>query len=110
MVFGVFMFIVLLTMTVQITYNLYTTSVVTGLALDAARDVAERDGVSPAQAESELRSRLSGDVDVDVSIVGNDVVADIRWETKSLFPAFSDARVFGVLERTFVVRIEQQQP
>ena len=109
MAFGVFLFIALLTMTVQISYNLYTTSVVTGLALDAARDVAERNGVTPAEAEGELASRLSGDVEFDIRVVGDMVVADIRWETRSLFPAFGDARAFGVLERTFAVRIEEQQ-
>ncbi len=110
MSFGVFMFIVLLTMAVQITYNLYATSVITGLALDAARDVAELGGTSPEQAEDDLVARLSGEVEVDIEIVGDTVFADVRWETRSLFPAFSDARAFGVLDRTFAVRIEEQQP
>ena len=30
-------------------------------------------------------------------------------ETKQLFPTFSDARAFGVLNRTFEVRVEEQQ-
>ncbi len=109
MTVGVFMFIVLLTFAAQIFFNLYTTSVVTGLAIDAARDVAERNGVTPTQAEAEFRSQFDGSVEFDIRIVGDTVEADLRWETKSLFPAFSDARVFGVLDRTFTVRVEEQQ-
>ena len=109
MTFGVLLFFVLLTMMLQIMFNLYTTSVVTGLAIDAARDVAERNGASPAEAESEFRQQVGDEVQFDISIDGDTVIADIRWETKSLFPALSDARAFGVLERQFEVRVEEQQ-
>ncbi|MGI9607829.1 MAG: hypothetical protein ACR2P0_17005 [Acidimicrobiales bacterium] len=109
MVAGVFMFIALLTMTLQITWNLYTTSVVTGLALDAARDVAESDGISTAEAEADFASRVGGNVDFDIQVVGDTVEASVRWETNSIFPSFSDARVFGVLDRTFEVRVEEQR-
>ena len=106
---GVFMFLAFLTFATQLFFNLYTTSVVTGLAVDAARDVAERNGISPAAAEAEFHERVDGDVQFDVRIVGDTVLADVRWQTKSLFPAFTDARVFGVLDRSFRVRIEEQQ-
>lgn len=109
MTVGVFMFITFLTFAAQVFLNLYTTSVVTGLAIDAARDVAERNGVSPAEAEAEFADRVDGAVEFDIRIVGDEVEADLRWQTKSLFPAFGDARVFGVLDRTFTVRIEEQQ-
>ncbi len=110
MVVGVLMFFVLLTFTVQVMFNLYTTSVVTGLALDAARDVAEQDGLSPAEAEAEFNALVDGSVRFDITVVGDVVVADLEWETKKLFPAFSDSRAFGVLNRTFEVRVEEQQP
>ena len=110
MTIGVFIFFVLLVFTVQISFNLYTTSVVTGLALDAARDVAERNGSSPAEAESSFYESVGGAVSFDIVVVGDVVRADLQWQTKSLFPAFSNKRVFGVLDRTFEVRIEEQQP
>ena len=106
---GVAMFLVLITFATQVFFNLYTTSVLTGLALDAARDVAERNGTSPAEAETDFLAQVEGDVEFDVRVVGDTVRARIRWRTKSLFPAFGDARAFGVLERTFSVRVEEQQ-
>lgn len=109
MTFGVFVFITLLTFATQVFFNLYTTSVVTGLAVDAARDVAELDGITPAEAEAEFAQLVDGDVQFDIRVVGDAVQAELQWQTKSLFPAFSDARVFGVLDRTFTVRIEEQQ-
>ena len=109
MVVGVLMFFVLLTFTVQVMFNLYTTSVVTGLALDAARDVAEQDGLTPAEAEAEFAAVVDGAVRFDITVVGDTVGADLEWQTKQLFPAFSDARSFGVLNRTFEVRVEEQQ-
>jgi len=109
MTVGVFMFIAFLTFATQVFFNLYTTSVVTGLAIDAARDVAERNGISPAEAEAEFAERVDGEVQFDIRVVGDTVQADLQWQTKSLFPAFGDARVFGVLDRTFTVRIEEQQ-
>ena len=109
MTVGVMMFITFLTFAAQVFLNLYTTSVVTGLAIDAARDVAERNGASPAEAEAEFAERVDGSVEFDIHIVGEEVQADLRWQTRSLFPAFGDARVFGVLDRTFTVRIEEQQ-
>ena len=109
MSFGVLLFFVLLTMMLQIMFNLYTTSVVTGLAIDAARDVAERNGASPAEAESDFRQQIGNEVEFDISIDGDTVTANIRWETKSLFPAVSDTRAFGVLDRQFEVRVEEQQ-
>jgi Flp pilus assembly protein TadG len=110
MSFGLLFFIILLIFSIQVTYNLYTTSVVTGLAIDAARDVAAQDGISPAQAEANFREFVGTDVDFDIVITGETVEATINWETASLIPAVSDSRAFGVLDRTFAVRIEEQQP
>ena len=110
MSFGLLFFIILLIFSIQVTYNLYTTSVVTGLAIDAARDVAAQDGISPAQAEANFREFVGTDVDFDIVITGETVEATVNWETASLIPAVSDSRAFGVLDRTFAVRIEEQQP
>ena len=110
MSFGLLFFIILLIFSIQVTYNLYTTSVVTGLAIDAARDVAAQDGISPAQAEANFREFVGTDVDFDIVITGDTVEATVNWETASLIPAVSDSRAFGVLDRTFAVRIEEQQP
>lgn len=109
MVFGVLMFLVLLIFAVQVSYNLYTTSVVTGLAIDAARDVAARDGVSPGDAEAQFREFVGDEVDFEIIVKGETVEARVSWQTKSLFPALSGNRAFGVLDRTFEVRLEEQQ-
>ena len=89
-------------------YNLYAAWGLTSLALDAARDVAERDGLSPAESEAEFRDHVSGNVDFDILVTGGTVQASVQWETRSLFPSFGDARAFGVLDRTFEVRPEEQ--
>lgn len=106
---GLLFFFALLVFAVQVMYNLYATSVITSLALDAARDVAERDGLSPAEAEAQFREHIGGDVDFDIVVNGESVQASVQWQTRSLFPSVSDARAFGVLDRTFEVRLEEQQ-
>lgn len=106
---GLLFFFALLVFAVQVMYNLYATSVITSLALDAARDVAERDGLSPAEAEAQFREHIGGEVDFDIVVTGETVQASVQWQTRSLFPSISDARAFGVLDRTFEVRLEEQQ-
>ncbi len=106
---GLLVFFALLVFAVQVMYNLYATSVITSLALDAARDVAERDGLSPAEAEAQFRDHIGGEVDFDIVVTGATVQASVQWQTRSLFPSISDARAFGVLDRTFEVRVEEQQ-
>lgn len=109
MSFGVLMFFVLLLFAVQVTYNLYTTSVVTGLAIDAARDVAEHDGLTTAEAEARFREFVGEEVELDIVVNAETVEVRVNWQTKSLFPALSKTRAFGVLDRTFEVRLEEQQ-
>lgn len=109
MAFGLLFFFGFLVFAVNVTYNLYATSVITGLALDAAHGVAERDGLTPAQAEAEFRSEVGNDVAFSITVVGNTVQATVRWETNALLPQLSDARAFGVVDRTFAVRVEEQQ-
>jgi len=106
---GLLVFFTLLVFTIQVMYNLYATSVITSLALDAARDVAERDGLSVAEAEAEFRDHVSGEVAFDIVVIGDTVQASVQWETRSLFPSINDARAFGVLDRTFEVSVEEQQ-
>ena len=106
---GLVFFFALLVFVVQVMYNLYATSVITSLALDAARDVAERDGISANAAEAEFREQVNGDVVFDIAVDDDVVQVSIEWQTRSLFPSVSDARAFGVLDRTFEVRREEQQ-
>ncbi len=109
MAVGLLFFFAFLVFAVQVTYNLYATSVMTSLALDAARDVAERDGLTVGEATAEFREHVGPEAQFTLVDNGDTVVATIEWETKSLLPSISDARAFGVLDRTFVVRVEEQQ-
>jgi hypothetical protein len=109
MALGLFFFFGFLVFAVNVTYNLYATSVITSLALDAAHDVAERDGLSPSEAEAEFSEHVGGDVEFSISVNGDTVQATVLWETRSLLPQISSARAFGVIDRTFEVRVEEQQ-
>ena len=114
--FGMMMFFVMLTFAVNLLYNLYTTSVVSSLALDAARDAAEFQG-SPGEAEMEFRSQVDNattfTIGMGTNADGEEVVeVHVVWQSRSLFPTFntvSDSQAFGVLDRTFTVRREVQQ-
>jgi len=109
MALGLLFFFGFLVFAVNVTYNLYATSVVTSLALDAARDVAERDGLSPSEAEAEFRSVVGADVEFSIVEAGDIVRTTVKWKTRSLLPQLSEARAFGVINRTFEVRVEEQQ-
>ena len=118
MAIGLMMFLLLLTFSVNLLYNLYTTSVISSLAIEAARDVAEFDGSDPSAgigaAEMEFRSEVANATFFELRVVndavlGDTVEAEITWASRSLFPALSNARAFGVIDRTFRVRVEQQQ-
>lgn len=106
---GVLMFFVLLVFVLQVLINLYTTSVVTGLAIDAAHDVAQLNGATPMQAEAEFAQSVGPAVLFDVYRDGDEIVARLQWQSKSLFPAISSTRAFGVVDRSFRVRVEEQQ-
>ncbi len=110
MAMGLLFFFGFLVFSVNIMHNLYATSVISSLALDAAHDVAERNGISPAEAEAEFRSIVGPDVKFSIVEQANSVIVDVEWETRALLPQFSDGRAFGVLDRTFEVRVEDQQP
>lgn len=107
MAMGMLTFFVFLVALIQISFNLYATSVVSSLALDAARDVAEFDGLTPREAEAEFRQHIGSDVQFSVRTEGEVVSSRVVWERTSIFPTLGDFRVFGVLDRTFSVRVEQ---
>ncbi len=108
MAMGLLFFFGFLVFAVNILYNLYATSVISSLALDAAHDVAQRNG-SAAIAEAEFREHVGPEVDFSIAVRGDTVQVDISWETRALLPQLSNARAFGVLDRSFEVRIEEQQ-
>lgn len=108
MAMGLLFFFGFLVFAINIMYNLYATSVISGLALDAAHDVAARNG-SQAQAQAEFREQVGSEVDFTIQVLADTVQVDVRWETRALLPQFSDSRAFGVLDRSFEVRIEEQQ-
>lgn len=110
MALGLLFFFGFLVFSVNIMYNLYATSVISSLAIEAAHDVAARDGLTPGQAEAEFREIVGNDVDVQITDLGGSVVVDVSWQTRALLPVISDAPAFGVLDRTFEVRTEEQQP
>lgn len=108
MAMGLLFFFGFLVFAVNIMYNLYATSVISSLALDAAHDVAERNG-SVSRAEADFREHVGSEVDVSIVVLDDTVQVDVLWETRALLPQLSDARAFGVLNRSFEVRIEEQQ-
>ena len=109
MAMGMLFFFGFLVFAINITYNLYATSVVSSLALDAARDAAE-DGGDVGEAEADFLSEVSSG-DVTFSLVdGGDVIrARVTFESTALLPAFSTGSAFGTIDRTFEVRKEEQQ-
>lgn len=110
------MFLLMLTFAVQILFNLYATSVVSGLAIEAARDAAEFDPATPSdaarlsQVEQAFESRVGPGASIDLRVDGDEVLADVRFVSNTVFPPVFDAQPFGVINRTFAVRIERQQP
>jgi len=106
---GLLMFLLLLTFAVQILYNLYATSVVSSLAIEAARDVAEHDGPLPGVAEQQFLQRVPNG-SIALSIQGQEVHANVQFVSQSVFPPVFNVQPFGVIDRTFVVRLEEQQP
>ena len=109
MAMGLLFFFGFLVFSVNIMYNLYATSVISSLAIEAGHDVAARDGLSPAEAEAEFRQIVGNDADVQITELGGSVVVNVSWQTRALLPAVTDARAFGVLDRTFEVRVKEQQ-
>ncbi len=109
MTIGMMMFLIMLVFAVNLLYNLYTTSVISSLALDAARDAAELGGDTGA-AMTEFESQVADATQFTITETDTHVVVTIAWTSRSLFPALdNDAPAFGTINRTFTVRREQQQ-
>ncbi len=119
-IFGVTVFLAFLTVAVQILMNLYSASVVTAAAYDAARQVASEgqrpplDDEAKARAEAHARSllgRLADDtefvwVETDPAVVRLQVVARTP---RFLLPVVDGALGLDVIDRTVTVRREVLQ-
>jgi hypothetical protein len=115
---GVTVFLALLTVAVQVIFNLYTTSVVTSATYDAARQVALDRTQPPSPGEllaAEAHAReLIGNLDAEFEwdLADPDVV---RLHVVAEAPSFLLGIVEGAVgldqvDRTVVVRIEDLQP
>jgi hypothetical protein len=115
---GVTVFLALLTVAVQVIFNLYTTSVVTSATYDAARQVAldRTQPPSPGEllaAEAHARELIGNlDAEFDWDLTDPDVV---RLHVVADAPSFLLGIVEGAVgldevDRTVVVRIEDLQP
>lgn len=115
---GVTVFLALLTVAVQIIFNLYTTSVVTSATYDAARQVALDPTQPPTTrelnaAERYARDLLGGvDAEFDWDLSDPDV---IRLHVVADSPSFLLGVVEGAVgldqvDRTVSVRVEEVQP
>ncbi len=110
---GVTVFLAFLLLATQVLLGLHTTSAVTGVAYDGARDVAASDPsgfpAATAEAEASMRSLLGHlDVDFDWSASTADaVVLHVRAATPRVLPLSWDGPVGAdVVDRTIVVRRE----
>ena len=112
---GLLVFLVLLLLAVQVTYDLYATSAVTGIAYDAARVVAGADGGGSSQslstAEADARralgayaSRARFEWSVDAEVVQLRVIAD---NPSFLPPALRRPLGADRVDRTVRVRVER---
>lgn len=116
-VVGVFVFLLLLLVAVQVLYNLYATSAVTAATYDGARLAAGADaGGEPrarAEAEAHVRSVLGGygrdriELEWQDDPAGRDVVLTVVARNPSFLPSALRAPLgFDRIERTVRVRIE----
>jgi Flp pilus assembly protein TadG len=117
---GVTVFLAFLTVAVQILINLYSASVVTSAAYDAARQVASEGEAQPLddaakdRAEAYARSLL-GDIGDDTEftwIEDDPAVIQLRIVTRSprfLLPVVDGALGLDVIDRTVTVRVEEVQ-
>jgi hypothetical protein len=114
--FAFAVFLTLLMLAVQVAYDLHTTSVVTGVAIDAAREVAGYDNVAARHraagaAERDARDRL-GRLGRDMTFewvgLGDDVVVlRVSGPTPGLLPGLVRSAGLGELDRTVSVRAEE---
>lgn len=117
-VFGVAVFLALLTVAVQVLVDLYQTSVVTAAAFDVARDVAASPDPPPPgerdRYEARLRELLGGAGDEavidwladDPDVVALRVVVPTR---RFLLPVVAGPLGLDEVDRTIRVRVEDEQ-
>lgn len=118
---GFFVFVLLLFAAVQVLFNLYATSMVTGAAYDAARVVAGFDNAADrcaavtegnrVFAEEVGRYLTAGHASLAWTCTDPDVV---RLEVTADHPTVLPARLGGLLglthlERTIVIRVEDRR-
>ena len=111
---GFVVFLGMLLFAVQAILNLYTTSVLTSVAYDAARVVAEShqgtSAIAGAEAQArQLLGRFSSDVTFDWSgTSGDDVVLRVRGKVPSVLLTPGDTILpFGEIDRTVRLRVER---
>lgn len=118
---GVLVFLVLLLLAVQVTYNLYATSAVTAAAHDGVRIASGADATtSPdrrTQAEAHIRELLGryGDERVEFEWVtdpdGDEEILTVRARNPGFLPAAVRRPLgFDEIERTVRMRIERETP
>ena len=111
--FGFVVFLGMLLFTMQALLNLYATSVLTSVAYDAARQVAESDGgpVAIGRAEDQARQmlgRFGTDVTFDWTGTGSeDVVLHVRGRVPSVTMWSGDGLPFSDIDRTVRLRVER---
>lgn len=117
-VMGFTVFMLLLLAAVQVLFNLYATTVVTGAAFDAARlvaghdSVADRCGATPA-ASAAMRRRLGGYLDRGTLALSwacgdpDTVSVTVEAEHPTILPSrLAGLTGLGRLQRTIEVRVE----
>lgn len=111
---GFLVFLALLLFAVQALTNLYTTSVVTAVAFDAARQVAGAGGgasaVAPAEADARRSlGRFGERVSFDWSATDDEtVVLRVRAANQAvLLPVVTTPLAFDRIDRTVRVRVER---
>lgn len=113
---GFVVFLGTLLFSVQALLNLYATSVVTSVAYDAAREVAQSDGSPVARRSAEHRARqLLGRFGARASFdwsgsTTDDVVLRVRGDVpKVVLPSQGGTLPFGSIDRTVRLRVERWQ-
>ena len=111
---GFVVFLAMLLFTVQALLNLYATTVLTSVAFDAARHVAESDTGTAAIASVEAQARqmlgrFSSEVTFDWSATtGDDVVLRVRGRVPSVVLTPGETVLpFGEIDRTVRLRVER---
>lgn len=116
--FGLFVFLLLLLVAVNVIYALYARSMVTNAALDSARDVAgygaagARD-MARATEDAEFGDRIGLGADARLEWSADDpdvVVVRVVAATPSLLPrALADVFGIGTTDRRILVRVERER-